>query len=478
MTERARGASRWLVLASLTLVSFLLLLDDTAVALALPAIGSELGLGLSGLEWVVNAYTLPLAALMLLGGQLGDRYGHRRVFLHGLVIFVAASALAGISGNSPHAGADLLLARVLQGVGAALVAPASLSLIADAFPAGQRGLALGIWSGVTASALGLGPLLGAILTDALGWAWIFLINVPLGFVAWVAARRTLPESIAADPPRLDLAGAAAAAVALSALLLGLIEGNAYGWTSLRIVALLAISGLAAGAFALAERRAVSPLVNVTVLRRRGALGANAVILLATAVMCSLFFFLALYLQTVLGATPLSAGMQLLPLTVAIVLVSPLAGRLVDRVGARALVSAGMALLAIALLGLTRLELGWTASTLAPWLVLAGIGIGMTTTPTTAAALGRSGSDMHGIASGIFNTSRTTGLALGIAVMGAVLASGGAGTGDPAAFADGFARAVAVNAGIAAVGALVALRTLGGPDVASGDVVAPAAPQPR
>jgi len=229
LVPRERRA-RWAVLASLTLVSFLLLLDDSAIALALPAMRQQLGFGLAGLEWVINGYTLPLAALMLLGGQLADRHGRRRVFLIGLAIFTLASLLAGIAGDT----ATLIGARALQGVGAALVAPASLSIIAVTFPVNERGWALGVWAGVTATALGLGPLLGALVTDSLGWAWIFLLNVPLGGGAWLVARALLSESRAEHPARhLDVPGVVSSAIALSGLLLVLTQGNDYGWSSAR-----------------------------------------------------------------------------------------------------------------------------------------------------------------------------------------------------------------------------------------------------
>ena len=461
-TRSPDPASRapWAVLAALTLVSFLLLLDDTAVALALPAIGVDLGLGLKGLEWVVNAYTLPLAAFMLLGGRLADRHGPRRVFLIGLTVFILASLVAGVAGDSPHQSADLLAGRVLQGIGAALVAPASLAIIAASFDERRRGLALGIWSGVTASALGLGPLIGAIVNDGLGWAWIFLLNVPLGAAAWLAARALLREPPAQRATRqLDLPGVASSAIALSGLLLVLIEGNDYGWGSLRVLALAITAIGALAAFIAVERRASDPLLDLALLRQRRSAGPNAVILLATSVMCSLFFFLAIYLETVRGYSALRAGAELLPLTLAIVLVAPLAGAVSSRVGARAPVAVGMALLAAALLGLAGLRVDSGAWSLLPWLALAGVGIGLTTTPTTAAAMSASGSDHYGVAAGVFNTFRTTGLALGIAIMGAIVATFGTGE-RPAAFVDGFSAAVTLNAGIALVGALVAALTLG------------------
>ena len=449
------------MLAALTLVSFLLLLDDTAVALALPAISDALGLGFVGLEWVVNAYTLPLAALMLFGGQLADRHGARRVFLIGLAVFVIASGLAGLAGSSPHATVDLLLARALQGVGAALVAPAALSLISGAFPGEGRGLALGIWSGVTAAALGLGPLLGALVTETLGWAWIFYLNVPLGAAAWWVCRRVLPRGAGVGRAPLDVAGAAASALALSALLLALVEGNDFGWGSARIVTLLVVAVAAGLAFLRIERRAENPLLDLRLLSTAAGAGPSAVILLATAVMCSLFFFLALFLQTVLGSSTVVAGLQLLPLTGAVVVAAPLAGRFADRAGPRAPATVGMALLAIALVALTQLDATWDTWSLLPWLTLAGAGIGLTTAPVTTAALDRAAQQRSGSAAGVFNTARTTGLAVGIAVMGAVIAANVEGPPgeDVNGFVQGFSDGVLVNAGIAVAAAAVAGLTL-------------------
>jgi predicted MFS family arabinose efflux permease len=304
--------------------------------------------------------------------------------------------------------------------------------------------------------------MGAIVTDTLGWAWIFLLNVPLGAVVWLVARYGLSESRADRlAAHLDLPGAVASGLALSAILLGLTEGNDYGWTSLRVVGLFAAAAAAAAAFLWIERRSSAPLVDLSRLRTRAVAGPNVVILLATSVMCSLFFFLALYLQTVLGGSALSAGVQLLPLTGTIVVVAPLAGRLADRMGARVPVTAGMALLATALLGLSTLRTDSALWTMFPWLALAGLGIGLTTTPTTTAAMG-GGAGEHGIAAGLLNTFRATGLALGIAVMGAVLAGYGGGAAASAdSFVDGFSAAVTVNAGIALLTAVIAAATLSG-----------------
>ena len=462
MEEPARR--RWLALTGLTVVTFLLLLDDTAVAVAQPTIQRRLGLNLEGLQWVINAYTLTIAAFILLAGQLANRFGRRRVYLTGLAIFTLASLGAGLASS----GALLIAMRAVQGFGAALVTPTALAIIANAFPRGQRATALGIWAGVSASALGLGPLVGAIINDSFGWRWIFLSNVPVGLGVWLLARAVLREDPAPRPSlRLDAVGAVASGAGLLALILGLTQANGVGWLSLRIVALFLGAGLCLALFLRHERRTAEPLLRLSLFRDRAFAGANIQILLATSVMCSLFFFLALYLQTVLRYSALEAGAGLLPLTVTIVIVGPFAGRLADRIGPRLPVSMGMLLLGGALLGLSGLRVDSTISSLVPWLALAGFAIGLVTAPTTATAMGSTDTQGHGSAAAVFSTFQTTGLTLGIAIMGAILASFGPGAAfartisdeHHQAFVNGFSTALTVNALIALLGAVVALTML-------------------
>ena len=458
--------TRWATLTALTLVTFLLLLDDTAVAVALPAIQREFGLELAGQAWVVNSYTLSLAALTLPAGRLADRYGRRRVFLTGLAVFTLASLAAGLPVN----GAVLISARATQGVGAALVAPASLAIIAATFPGRQRGAAVGLWAGVSASALGLGPLVGAIVTDSLGWAWIFWLNVPLGAGCWLLVCRVVRESRAPRAARtLDTAGAALSAAALLALLIALSRGNAAGWSAAVTIALFVMAAALLGLFVWHEARAEQPLLHPSWFRDRSFTGANVQILLSTSVMCSLFFFLALYLQTVLGHTALEAGIGILPLTVTIVATGPLAGRLADRIGSRVPVTLGMLATGAGLLALSDVAVDTSLASLTPWLMVVGVGIGLVTAPVTTAALGGEETAGYGATAAVFNTFRTTGLTLGIAVMGAILTSFGPaaafardfGSQHHAAFVEGFSTAVTVNAVIAFAGAVLAAYTLRG-----------------
>jgi EmrB/QacA subfamily drug resistance transporter len=460
----AMSDGRWTALAGLTLVTFLLLLDDTAVAVALPAIQRRLGLGLNGLEWVVNAYTLTIAAFTLLAGRLGDRDGRRRIFLTGLAIFTVASLAAGLAPT----GSLVIAARAVQGIGAALVAPTSLAIIADTFPRNERGLAIGIWAAVSASALGLGPLFGAIINDSWGWRWIFLLNVPVGVGAWLVARAVLGESRVPHAPRhLDAAGAAISGVGFLALLLGLSQANGAGWVSTRVIILFAVAVLCFAVFGWHENRIDEPLLKLSRFKDRTFAGANIQILLATSVMCSLFFFLALYLQVVLGYSALASGVGLLPLTVTIVLVGPLAGRLADRIGPRLPVTVGMLLLAVALLGLSGLGVDSSLGSLMPWFGLAGLAIGLVTAPTTASAMGSASAGDHGTTAAVFSTFQTTGLTLGIAIMGAILASFGSeatfardiDAQHHATFVEGFSTALTVNAAIALFAAVLAALML-------------------
>ena len=471
---------RWIALAGLTLVTFLLLLDDTAVAVAEPAIQQQFGLDLQGMQWVVNVYTLTIAAFILLAAQLADRVGRTRAYLAGLAIFTLASLGAGLASSATL----LISARAVQGLGAALVTPTALAIIADLFPRKQRGLAIGVWSGVSASALGMGPLFGAIILDGLGWRWIFLVNVPLGAIAWPVAHQVLRGPVGRRPAvHLDALGAALSGAGLLALLLALTRANDDGWLSLRVVALLLAAAVCTALFIRHERMTAEPLLDVSLFKDRAFTGANVQTLLATSVMCSLFFFLALYLQVVLQYSALGAGVALLPLTLTVVVVAPFAGWLAGRIGPGTPVSLGMLLLAAALFGLSGLAVDSGIASLVPGLALAGLAIGLVTAPTTATAMASTNTDGHGSAAGVFSTFQTTGLTLGIAIMGAILASFGAGGAftrsltaeHHAAFVQGFSRAVTVNAVIAVLAAFVAVLLLRRREPArAGPVVAVAA----
>lgn len=453
----------WLGLGAVALVSFLLTLADTALSVALPAIGRDLGLGLSGLEWVVNAYTLALAALLLSGGRLADMLGSRRVYLLGLSAFTVASLAAGLAPS----GLLLLAARVLQGGGAALVLPASLAILQTSFPERRRGMALGIWAGVSAAGLAIGPLLGAVLTEWFGWGAIFLVNVPVGALALATGRALLAESdLSARRRDFDFAGMFFSATALVALVFALTEGMSYGWNSRLVLGSFAVAVSALVVFVHVERRHKSPLLELDLFRSRNLSGANAVSLLSTAVMCGVFFFISLYLQVARGYSAIEAGLVFLPMTLFICLVAPLAGRLSDRTGRRLPAAAGMVILAVSLWMLSGLGATSGLRALLPGLIVAGIGIGLTTSPVTAAALDFAPAEEAGVRAGILNTSRMVGLAVGIALMGAIVTArwpgglAGAAT-DPRAFVEGLSAAFQVNAALALVAAAVAALTIAG-----------------
>ncbi len=452
---------RWLSLGALALFSFLLTLDDTALSVALPSIGRDLGLGLSGLEWVVNAYTLALAALLLAGGRLADALGSRRIFLWGLAVFTGASLAAGLAPT----GLLLIAARLLQGGGAALVMPATLAIISTSFPARQRGMAVGIWAGVSAGGLAIGPLLGAALTESFGWGAIFLINVPLGALGLAFGRAILVGSRpAVRRSHFDVAGMVASGATLFAFVFALTEGMSYGWASPLVLGSFASAALGLILFVRLEQRRAEPLLELALFRSRNLSGANAVSLLSTAVMCSVFFFISLYLQVVRGYTAMEAGAAFLPMTLLICLVAPAAGRISDRTGRRLPAATGMAVLAAGLWLLSGLGTDSGLSSVLAGLTVAGFGIGLTTAPVTSAALDFAPTDEAGVRAGILNTSRMIGLAIGIALMGAIVSArwpgGLAGaTTEPGAFVDGLSVAFIVNATIALVAAAVAALTI-------------------
>jgi EmrB/QacA subfamily drug resistance transporter len=337
-----------------------------------------------------------------------------------------------------------------------------------AFPDHRRGTALGIWAGVSASALGIGPVIGAVIADTLGWNWIFLLNAPLGMLAWLLARRVLPRRPSPrQAGRLDFLGAALSGFALLSLLIALNQASDSGWGSPEVIGTVIASAVLFALFLIREQRTPSPIVDLSMFKNRLFTGANVVTLMSTAVMCSLFFFLALYLQTIVGLSAVASGLTLLPLTLTIIVVSPIACRLTDKLGAHLPIVVGMALLAAGLLGMSRLSVNANTSTLMLWLALTGLGIGIARTPTTATALGNTGRDGYGTAAGIFNTFQATGLALGISLMGVILTSFGpqaaflreASASHHAAILAGFSIALTVNAGLAAFAAVFALIVL-------------------
>lgn len=440
---------------------FLVLVDDTAIAVALPSVGRDLGLGLTGLEWVINVYTLTFAVLTLAAGAGTDRYGPRPVFLAGLTVFTASSLVAAVAAN----GTVLIVMRAVQGGGAALIGPAALAMLLAAYTGRRRAFALGVWAGVGATALAGGPLVGAALTRAFGWPAIFWINVPLGAAMLVAARlAATPLPALPARQRVDVAGLVCSAVGLSALVFGLTQASAYGWTAPRLWVILAVAVAALAGFVAVERRTAAPLLDLNLFRLPNVLAANVLALLNLAVMCSLFFFLSLYLQLVAGASAIRAGLILLPLTLLGAVAAPLAGWLTARTGPRPLIAAGMATTVAGLAVLTRIQPDWTTWQALPGLLLAGAGIGLASTPITTAATDPVPDRQAGIAAATHTTFRTIGLSLGVAVMGAIVAAQWPGDlaeadTDPAGFTAGIRVGFAVNAALALAAAAFAVATI-------------------
>ena len=427
------------------------MLDNTVVNVALPSIQRELESDLSELEWIVTGYALTFASLMLVGGKVADAYGRRRIFVLGIVVFTLASLLCGLATSSEM----LIGARVLQGAGAALMNPATLSIIAATFPPRQRGTAIGIWAGVSALALAIGPLVGGLITEHIHWSWIFFVNVPVGVLGIVASFLFIDESRDETHASLDIPGLTTSAVGLFALTYGLIEANTYGWTAARIVGAFVVSAVSLVSFVVIERRRREPMLPLELFRSGTYAGANLVILLVALAMFGVFFFVSLYMQNVLGYSAVETGAAFLPMTVLIILAAPVAGRTSDRIGSRGLMTAGMLLLAVHLVLLSRLGLDATFWNLLPAFVVGGIGMGITFTPSAAAATRSVPIEKSGVGAAVLNSARQVGGTMGVAVMGAIIAAEIGGDRTPEAFMRGFERALLVAAGIALVGAVVA-----------------------
>jgi EmrB/QacA subfamily drug resistance transporter len=466
---------KWWTLAAVAFGLFMIMLDNTVVNVALPTIERSLHMSISELEWIVTAYALTFAAFMLTGGKLADLIGRRRIFVIGLVVFTASSFVCGIAPTSGW----LIGARAVQGIGAALMNPATLSIITATFPPRQRGLAIGIWAGVSAMALAIGPLVGGLLTEHISWHWVFYINVPIGILGIFASYVFIEESKdTSHEQRLDLPGLLTSGVGLFSLTYALIEANNYGWTSPRILAAFVVAVVLLAAFVLLELHQRLPMLELQLFTNGTFTGANVATLFVGLAMFGVFFYVSLFMQQVLRYSPVQAGATFLPMTVLVILVAPQAGRISDRVGSRWLVGVGLTLVAGSLLWYSTLNAGDGFWQILPGLVLGGIGMAMTMTPTTAAAMGSVPVDKAGVGSAVLNSMRQVGGSLGIAIMGAVVAhvmAGQLAQGQPRpeAFTQGFHDALHLAAVFAFVGALIGLATL--KNVRHGDeVTAPAA----
>lgn len=450
----ARGGRRPSLVWALVVTSaagFMAALDNLVVTTALPSIREDLGGALHDLEWTVSAYTLTFAVLLMFGAALGDRFGRRRLFIAGLAVFTLASAGAALA-----PGIDALIAaRAVQGVGAAVMMPLTLTLLTAAVPAERRGLAYGIWGAVNGLAVASGPLIGGTLTEHLSWQWIFWANVPLGLALMPLARLRLAESYGTGAP-LDVPGTLLASGGLFGIVYGLVRGPADGWTDRTVLlSLFAGTALLAG-FVLYSTRARNPMLPMRLFRSRAFSGINAAAMLMFLGMFGSIFLLSQYLQGVLGYSPTQAGLRMLPWTGMPMLVAPIAGILSDRIGGRPVVATGLFLQAAGLAYLAAVLTVDTAYAVQlPGLIVSGVGMALFFAPASALVMGSVRTAEQGIASGANNALREVGGALGIAVMGSIFAArGGYDTGQT--FVDGLRPAVFTGAGVVALAGLAAL----------------------
>jgi EmrB/QacA subfamily drug resistance transporter len=414
-TEPHADAGRWWTLGAVCVATFMLLLDITIVNVALPDIARDLRTSFTDLQWVIDAYALSLAALLLTAGSLADRVGRRRVFVAGLAVFTAASVLCALAGSPLM----LELARALQGVGGAAMFATSLALLAASFQGRERGTAFGIWGATTGAAVAVGPLVGGALTETLGWEFIFLINVPIGLAAIAATLARVRESLDPDAAPTDLPGVVTFSSALFLGIFALVRGNAEGWGSPLIVGFLLGAVALLGAFVAVESRRERPMFDLSLLRRPAFAGVSIAAFALSASMFSMFLYLTLYVQNALGYSPLEAGLRFLPVSLLSFLVAPIAGKLSARLPARAMIGAGLTLVGIGLLLMAGLNASseWTA--LLAGFIVAGIGIGMTNPPLASTAIGVVPPERSGMGSGINSTFRQVGIATGIAGLGAL-----------------------------------------------------------
>ena len=460
-----RHFNPWLTLVIVCVAQFMVVLDATIVNVALPSIQRGLHFSRPDLQWVINGYTLLFGGFLLLGGRAADLLGRRRLFIAGVAVFSLASAVNAFAQSSNV----LVAGRALQGLGAALVSPAALSILTTTFTdPGERTKALGVWSGIAAGGAAVGLLMGGVLTDLLSWRWVFIVNLPVGVGALVAALRYVPESRGAELRRtFDLAGAFAVTSGLVIAVYGIVKAQQYGWGSGRTLGTLAVAAVLLGAFFFIEKRSPAPLVRLSILRVRTLAAANLSLLFVMSGMMSMFYFASLYVQQVLGYSPLRAGFAFLPVTIGIGVGAALAQSLIRRFDARAVAVAGLSLAAVGMALLLRTTVhGNYAGQLLLGLVPLALGMGLTFVPITLLATANVHGDDAGLASGLYNTAQQVGGALGLAILSTLAASrtstllsGSAGASQHAALLGGFHLAFGVAAGLLALAALLLVAML-------------------
>jgi EmrB/QacA subfamily drug resistance transporter len=409
---------KWWTLVVVCVSIFMLLLDITVVNVALPAIQKDLDASFSDIQWVIDAYALTLASLLLTAGTLGDLLGRRKVFGAGMVVFCAASLACGLS-TSPIM---LEIARGVQGIGGSTMFALSLALLAQEFQGRERGTALGIWGATTGAAVAIGPLVGGVLVDSFGWEWIFFVNVPVGVAALGILFMRVRETADPTGAKIDYAGTITFSASLFALVLGLVRANAEGWGSTLIVSLFAASAVLMIAFVMIERRIEYPMFELSLFRKPAFIGADAAAFTLSASMFAMFLYLTLYIQNVLGYTPLQAGLRFLPVTLLSFVAAAISGNLTSIIPARFLLALGLGLVGLGLALMHGVEVGDDWTTLLPGFIAAGAGIGLTNPAIASSAIGVVPAARSGMASGINTTFRQVGIATGIAALGAVFQS--------------------------------------------------------
>jgi EmrB/QacA subfamily drug resistance transporter len=447
----ASSSRQALTLALTAVAFFMVVLDALVVVTALPSIHRSLGGSLGTLQWTVNAYNMAFGAGIITAAALGDRLGRRRVYTAGLALFTAASAACALA---PDAGL-LITARAVQGLGAAVITPLSLTILTAAFPAERRGAIIGIWGGISGLGVAAGPLIGGAVTQGLDWHWVFWVNVPVGIVAVIGARLRLPESYG-PRNRLDIRGLALVSAGAAALIWAVVQGSQSGWSSSRVLAGMAAGAVLLGAFLAWETRAPQPMIPLGLFRRRSFSAAVAATFLTGAAIYAAAFLTSQFFQFALGDSPLATGLRFLPWTAAPLLVAPLAGALSDRVGPRALMVPGLLLQGAGFAWIVVLAGSHSgyAGYLPPF-IIAGVGVSMAIPTTAAAALNAVGPAALGKASAVLNTLRQFGAVFGIAIVTAIFSSRGSLAG-PAAVTSGYRPALAAAAGFSVLGALAAL----------------------
>jgi EmrB/QacA subfamily drug resistance transporter len=450
----AKTRQPWLVLSLLALAEFMVILDVTVVNVALPSIGKDLSFAPRDLQWVISAYVLFTGGLMLLGGRMADLLGRRQVFLTGLLVFTGASLASGLATTSTM----LVVARAVQGLGAALLLPSALSIVTTTYSGKQRGTALAVWGVLGSAGAAAGVLLGGVLTTLLSWEWVFFINIPIGFVVALGTLRVVPSAPLRRPAlaELDIAGAVTVMAGLVSLVVAIEGTSTHGWGSPRTLLLAAVAAVLLGAFAVIERAARSPLVAPSTWRVRSLVSSAVVMFGATGILVGTFFLNTLYLQRVLDASALEAGLAFLPLALVIVAAAHAAGHLLQHLGSRLVIALGLLLMAGgALLLAAAPDHARYATDLLPAFLVIGFGVGLVFVSVSVTAMSEISHRDAGLASGLMTTAHEVGAAFGVAVLGAVATGGSAGL-PAAGLADGYQDGFLVAAGVALVLALVAL----------------------